>query len=580
MFPSRSSRNRHPASFPRLVRRVALTVVALAAPLLLPQDAARAQRRGNPPPAAAPTEDYDIVFFGPQGAVFLRLKIDAGRNGVTVIRRSYASGLFRALDADGDGKLSAAEAAQVPSNGQRSAGADVLGEGWTALDMSPQDGAVSDEELFLFVDQQLGARFRIEAARPRLQQTVQLSSQLDTDGDGLISREEIEQGLAVLQSFDFDDDETLSVAELQPFPTAMLQAQRLEQANAPSQLPVALIATPEQRAQVLDRLLSRYAPAAEDRDGTGGMPYDCIGMPADAAKQADSDQDGRLSREELASLLESPSPSMTLTVNLVNGGTAPVKGTRPGPHTKLKPRSAEAPLKTNLELAGMDVGLGAMNTRYEGDDLVSLYLIKFIEFDTDKNQYLNEGEFASIGLANATFAMVDANGDGMVMRAELKQYLEVSAALAQAALVLTVSDDAKTLFEILDTDLDNRLNVRDFRKGAAEMNKFDHDQDERLATSDLRSKYGFTVTLARPEQFQDPGTMMRPQARQPRIRTMTAGPTWFRKMDRNQDGDLTWREFLGTRADFDRIDADGNGLIDLNEAVGASAASAAESASQ
>ena len=61
---------------------------------------------------------------------------------------------------------------------------------------------------------------------------------------------------------------------------------------------------------------------------------------------------------------------------------------------------------------------------------------------------------------------------------------------------------------------------------------------------------------------------------------MTAGPTWFRKMDRNQDGDLTWREFLGTRADFDRIDADGNGLIDLNEAVSASAASAAESASQ
>jgi Ca2+-binding EF-hand superfamily protein len=176
--------------------------------------------------------------------------------------------------------------------------------------------------------------------------------------------------------------------------------------------------------------------------------------------------------------------------------------------------------------------------------------------------------------------MVDANGDGMVMRAELKQYLEVSAALAQAALVLTVSDDAKTLFEILDADLDNRLNLRDFRNGAAEMHKFDHDQDERLATSDLRSKYGFTVTLARPEQFQDPGTMMRPQARQPRIRAMTAGPTWFRKMDRNQDGDLTWREFLGTRSDFDRIDADGSGLIDLNEAVGASAATAATSASQ
>jgi hypothetical protein len=40
-------------------------------------------------------------------------------------------------------------------------------------------------------------------------------------------------------------------------------------------------------------------------------------------------------------------------------------------------------------------------------------------------------------------------------------------------------------------------------------------------------------------------------------------------MDRNQDGDLTWREFLGDRAAFDRLDADSNDLVDLNEAVAA-----------
>jgi hypothetical protein len=44
-------------------------------------------------------------------------------------------------------------------------------------------------------------------------------------------------------------------------------------------------------------------------------------------------------------------------------------------------------------------------------------------------------------------------------------------------------------------------------------------------------------------------------------------PDWFRKMDVTGDGDVSFQEFLGTRADFNRIDADGDGLIDPQEAI-------------
>jgi hypothetical protein len=44
-------------------------------------------------------------------------------------------------------------------------------------------------------------------------------------------------------------------------------------------------------------------------------------------------------------------------------------------------------------------------------------------------------------------------------------------------------------------------------------------------------------------------------------------PLWFQRMDRNNDGDVSFREFLGTREEFNRIDTDGDGLISPEEAI-------------
>src|SRR5262249_26069957 len=44
------------------------------------------------------------------------------------------------------------------------------------------------------------------------------------------------------------------------------------------------------------------------------------------------------------------------------------------------------------------------------------------------------------------------------------------------------------------------------------------------------------------------------------------GPLWFRKMDRNRDGDVSRKEWLFSDEEFRKIDTDGDGLISVEEA--------------
>jgi EF hand len=52
-----------------------------------------------------------------------------------------------------------------------------------------------------------------------------------------------------------------------------------------------------------------------------------------------------------------------------------------------------------------------------------------------------------------------------------------------------------------------------------------------------------------------------------RLASRASAPVWFRKMDRNKDGDLSPREWLGTDEEFKAIDTDGDGLISADEAI-------------
>jgi Ca2+-binding EF-hand superfamily protein len=175
------------------------------------------------------------------------------------------------------------------------------------------------------------------------------------------------------------------------------------------------------------------------------------------------------------------------------------------------------------------------------------------------------------------FKAMDADGDGKVTEKEMSAYLdritEWQNRAKSSCLVLTYGDQSNGLFDLLDTNHDGRLSIREMRQAVKLLDVLGHANDAQLKRSDIPRI--FKLALA---QGGVGGAPLPPRLTQnvivgrggfgqpPPPPRPTAGPLWFRKMDRNGDGDVSRREFPGTDEEFAAIDTDGDGLISAEEA--------------
>jgi hypothetical protein len=137
---------------------------------------------------------------------------------------------------------------------------------------------------------------------------------------------------------------------------------------------------------------------------------------------------------------------------------------------------------------------------------------------------------------------------------------------------LTASNEGRALFGMLDLDRDRQLGAREVLDTFARVSACDRDRDGRVSPEEIPHHIQLTLTrgdlsilLAVPAN----GQVVVANARTPLVRPAprpAAGPAWFRKMDRNHDGDVSRREFLGAHEQFDRVDRDHDGLIGPDEA--------------
>ena len=204
---------------------------------------------------------------------------------------------------------------------------------------------------------------------------------------------------------------------------------------------------------------------------------------------------------------------------------------------------------------------------------MTIALRTFNELDADNNGYLDRDETMSRErFGRGLFDQIDADGDGKIFGEEMKAFIRARGEPVATTCQVTVFDDGAGFFSALDTNGDRRISFREMRNADKTLVKMKRDDQPGLRETEPARRYRieFVRGVFNPFGTADrPVNPLMPQAAVVTLKPRPVGPIWFQRWDRNNDGDITWREFLGPRDAFEQLDADHDELIDPKEAEAA-----------
>ncbi len=534
----------------------------------------------------AASDVQDLVFLGDSRPVYLRLHIRVDGKPLAAAWNEFITSLFQYLDVNGDSVLSQAELDRAPKpaflvqllRGNYSNPNIPKDRPPIEVNVSLVGGKVTRDGLADYYRisgvESFSALIRDEAAQGETLTEV-LFRELDANKDEKLSREELQKAAVVLHKLDLNDDEMISIEEVLPPAEDMMADMVPRQVEKTVMLTdtssFILLGPGDSPSRVAFPLISKY-----DKDDDQKLSPSEINLAKSVFDQLDTNHDGLLSAKELTRFLKCQPVDAEVTIRL--GGLAEKQEAL---DFQNKPSAADANLRRlengflSMTFGDALVELGAESGQAASYKAARQVLLdQFQAADSKlKRGFLDAKQTDQSPGLRELFVSADRNGDGKLTLAELTTYLDLLGKAISSSAVLTVSDHGRSLFSLLNPHHDGRLRQRELRSAWARVAPWDKNQDGTLEREELPHQFDIYVNQGRPGGALPVGGAVTVGSDRDDRRAAAAskGPLWFRRMDRNGDGYVSLREFLGTKEEFQKIDTDGDGLISPEEAERADA---------
>lgn len=508
-------------------------------------------------------ESYHVILMLDDGPIHARFGIALDGQPVESHREQFLSDLVEELDRDGDKRLSTEEANRSYILRRK------ISEGTRRFIKKRNLAALTS-----LAPAKIDTMFKQVAGQPVIFRQVNDSfisdeyifGLIDEDGSGIIDSVEMTSLANRFLNRDADGDDCIGFDELQPPPVddgadgdLLLGISRT---TAPEEI-LSHAVFSELLRPASDRHLPQRMVNQYDRNGDGKLSPKELNWAPDRLKPIDANQDGELSRSELSRIAVT---SVDIDLNV---DVAPISAAQPifrvASETGKRLTRTERPGCANLLLPEATVTLSYRHVDTLPEALENARL-KFNALDADVNGYLEKEELNGEPLfQRELFDQMDTDDDAKVFGEEIDSYVLERARVKSMSCQVAMYDTGNGFFQALDHNNDGRISVRERRTSAEAMQSLERDatpgisKDEPVRSYHIEFSRGSFLLFQGGQEIARNSIAFNTQ--------VSVGPAWFTGSDRNNDGDLTWGEFLGHREDFHFLDLDQDGLIDPIEAL-------------